>query len=55
MDWRFGSSGREPALQEQSPKFKTPVPPKTKKKCRYSELIITARKNLLRNILQNYL
>jgi hypothetical protein len=26
MDWRSGSTGREPALQVRNPEFKTPVP-----------------------------
>jgi hypothetical protein len=32
MYWRCGSSGTVPALQVQSPDFKTPVPPKKKRK-----------------------
>jgi hypothetical protein len=30
MHWRHGSSGRAPALQVQSPEFRTPVPPPPK-------------------------
>jgi hypothetical protein len=32
MDWRYGSSGRVPALQEQSSEVQTPVPFKKKEK-----------------------
>jgi hypothetical protein len=32
MDWRCGSSDSTPALQAQSPEFKTPVPSKNKQR-----------------------